>query len=294
MTMNKRSRTLTSYVGFVSPAVVFYAAIVLVPFLLGVFYSFTKWNGVSDHANWIGLKNYVYIFTKDGQAWQSFWFTLRFTAVTVVLSNVIAFFFALALVQAVKSARVLRTVFFLPNVIGGIILGFLWRFIFVRGFPSIGAATGIGFFNLAWLGNAATGYWGVVIVYVWKTAGYLMVIYIAAMINIDQSLLEAARIDGATGPQMLRRIIVPLVVPAITICLFLILSWSFKVFDVVFALTHGGPYRSTEAFALNIYFEAFSYGNYGIGSAKAVIFFIIVGIVTTLQVRLTQRWEIQA
>ncbi len=294
MRISKRTRTAAAYAGFVGPSIVFYIAIVLAPFLLGVYYSFTRWNGVNEHAVWVGLSNYGQIFGSDPQAWASFWFTVRFTAVTVVISNLLAFFFALALVQAVRSAKVLRTVFFLPNVIGGILLGFLWRFIFVRGFPSIGDATGIGFFNLAWLGDASTGFWGVVIVYVWKTAGYLMVIYIAALLNIDQSLLEASRIDGASGLQLLRRIIIPLVVPAITICLFLILSWSFKVFDVVFALTHGGPYRSTESFALNIYFEAFTYSRYGLGSAKAVLFFIIVGIITTLQVRLTQRWEIEA
>jgi raffinose/stachyose/melibiose transport system permease protein len=178
-------------------------------------------------------------------------------------------------------------------VIGGLILGFIWRFIFVQGFPAVGKLTGIGFFTLAWLGTPGTGFWGLVIVYIWKTAGYLMVIYIAALMNIDNSLIEAATIDGAPPRKILTRITIPLIVPAVTVCLFLMLSWSFKLFDVVFSLTQGAPYGSTETLALNIYNTAFFYNQYGFGSAKAIFFFILVGIITYTQVTLTKRREVE-
>jgi len=182
----------------------------------------------------------------------------------------------------------------LPNVIGGIILGFVWRFIFVNSFGTIGELTGIGFFELPWLGSPGTGFWGSVIVFVWQRTGYLMVIYIASLLNINEELIEAARIDGATGWQMLFRITIPLTVPAFTVCLFLVLSWTMKMFDVIFSLTSGGPFGSTETFAMNIYYEAFRYNNYGLGSAKAVLFFIVVGIISTTQVLVTKRWEVES
>ena len=275
------------------PGFLFFLGIVLISFVLGIYYSFTEWNGVDAEAVWIGFENYAEIFRGDEQAGVSASFTARFTFVSVVLANVIAFVLALALTRALKSANVLRTIIFLPNIIGGIILGFIWRFIFVNSFSTLGEMTGIGFFNLPWLGNAQTGFWGSVIVFVWQRTGYLMVIYIAAIISIDDNLIEAARIDGANGLQLLRRVIIPLTVPAITVCVFLALSWTTKMFDVIYALTQGGPYGSTETFAMNIYYEAFSSNNYGLGSAKAILFFVVVGVISTTQVLLTKRWEVE-
>jgi raffinose/stachyose/melibiose transport system permease protein len=188
----------------------------------------------------------------------------------------------------------MRTIIFLPNVIGGIILGFVWRFIFTNSFVSMGELTGIGFFELPWLGSPMTGFWGSVIVFVWQRTGYLMMIYVASILSIDETLLEAAHMDGATQFRMLKDIIIPLTVPAITVCVFLALSWTTKMFDVIFALTGGGPFGSTETFAMNIYYEAFQYNNYGLGSAKAIIFFIVVGIISTAQVLITKKWEVEA
>jgi len=283
---------MRDFAKFVAPATIFYVLIMVLPITLGVYYSLTEWNGVDQEARWIGIQNYLRLFATDSQALASFWFTIRFTLSTVVISNTLAFALALALSQPLKFRALFRAVFVLPNVIGGIILGFIWRFIFVRVFPSVGSATGISLFSLNWLGDPFTGYWGSVLVFVWKTTGYLMLVYMAAIVSIDSNLLEAAEIDGARPLQRLFRLIIPLVAPAFTICLFLSLSWSFKIFDVIFALTQGGPFRSTEAFALNIYFEAFSYSNYGMGAAKAVFFLVVVGAITLLQVRLTQRKEV--
>jgi raffinose/stachyose/melibiose transport system permease protein len=289
----KRLRAIKDDLLFIGPGFIFFAGIVLVSFVLGIYYSFTEWNGVDKEALWIGIQNFIEIFRGDEQAKVSALFTAKFTVVSVLIANVLAFALALALTRALKTDKVLRTIIFLPNIIGGIILGFIWRFIYVNTFETIGNLTGFGFFELPWLGTAETGFWGSVIVFVWQRTGYLMVIYIAAIIGISDDLLEAARIDGATGLQVLRRVILPLTVPAVTICLFLALSWTTKMFDVIYALTRGGPFGSTETFAMNIYFEAFSSNNYGLGSAKAIVFFIVVGIISTAQVLITKRWEIE-
>jgi raffinose/stachyose/melibiose transport system permease protein len=279
---------------FIAPGVVFFAGIVLISFVLGIYYSFTEWNGVDAEAIWIGIDNYVEVFSGDKQAGVSALFTLRFTIVSVIIANLLAFALALALTRALFTDQLMRTIIFLPNIIGGIILGFIWRFIFVNSFKSLGVLTDLSFFTAPWLGTAETGFWASVIVFVWQRTGYLMVIYIAAIIGIDEHLIEAARIDGASRLTMLTRIIVPLTVPAITVCLFLALSWTTKMFDVIYALTAGGPFGSTETFAMNIYYEAFSSNNYGLGSAKAIVFFVVVGVISVAQVLLTKRWEVEA
>ena len=179
----------------------------------------------------------------------------------VVVANLLGLALALILTQPMRFSRIYRVVFFLPNIIGGIILGFVWRFIFTNAVPRLAEVVPVGILQLPWLGDAQTGFWAAVIVFTWKSAGYLMVVYIAAIVSINEELLEAARIDGVSFWQMLMRIIVPLIVPAFTVCLFLMLSWSMKIFDVLFSLTQGGPYKSTESSALNIYYEAFQYNN---------------------------------
>lgn len=292
--VRNKAREIGNDALFIAPAVVFFTGIVIVSFFLGIYYAFTSWNGVSETARWIGTQNFRTIFLEDPQVGQSAWFTLRFTVTAVVVSNVVGLGLALILTQPLRGTNVYRAIFFLPNVIGGVILGFVWRFIFTNGIPTLGELVPIGFFQLPWLGTPATGFWATVIVFTWKTAGYLMVIYIAAIVTIDDSLLESARIDGANWYQMLIRIVFPLIVPAFTVCLFLMLSWATKIFDILFSLTKGGPYNSTEAFALNIYYEAFQYNNYGLGAAKAVLFFIVVGIITMAQVSLTKRLELES
>lgn len=293
--MNRRAlRELRDDALFMGPGFAVFSVIVLASFVMGIYYSFTRWNGVNKEAVWIGLQNYAAIFKGDEQAGVAAIFTLKFTVVSLILSNALAFALALVLTMKLRLVSVLRTVFFLPNVIGGIILGFVWRFIFITGFGALGETTGWSLFQLPWLGTPETGFWASVIVFVWQRTGYLMVIYIAAIVNINTDLLEAARIDGASSMQTLVKIIVPLVMPAFTVCLFLVLSWTTKMFDVIFSLTAGGPFGSTETFAINIYYEAFSYNNYGMGSAKAVLFFLVVGVISTLQVLITKRWEVES
>jgi len=293
--MNRKAlRDLRDDVVFIGPGFVVFAIIVLASFVMGIYYSFTEWNGVNKEAVWIGLQNYRDIFRGDEQAGIAAMFTLKFTIVTLILSNLLAFALALLLTMKLKLVSILRTVFVLPNVIGGIILGFIWRFIFITGFGALGEITGWSVFNLPWLGTPETGFWASVIVFIWQRTGYLMVIYIAAIVNINTELLEAARIDGASWSQTLTRIIVPLVMPAFTVCLFLVLSWTTKMFECDIFAHRRGPFGSTETFAINIYYEAFTYNNYGMASAKAVLFFLVVGVISTLQVLITKRLEVEA
>ncbi len=261
---------------------------------MGMYYSFTDWNGVAGTVTWIGLDNFKAIFSSDSDYFAAFWFTVTFTAVGVVLTNVMGFIIAYVLTKPLKMRNALRTIFFMPNVIGGLLLGFIWQFIFVKGFATLGELTGWSFFNLPWLGDEKTGFWGIVIVFVWQTAGYLMVIYIAALTNVPRDVMEAAEIDGASRMQVLRTVIMPLVMPAVTVCLFLAISWSFKMFDLNLSLTKGGPFKSTESVALNIYLEAFQNNRYGLGAAKAFIFFVIVALITLIQVRITKSKEVEA
>ncbi|MBB6694583.1 sugar ABC transporter permease [Cohnella xylanilytica] len=291
---NKNGEWLQQTV-FVGPGLLAFAIIVLVPFLLGFYYSFTEWNGLDlDKAKWIGMDNLHRIFTDDDKFWRSFWFTIRFTAITVVLANVLAFLLALSLSRPLKSRNALRTIFFLPNVIGGILLGYIWQFIFTKGFKTIGELTGWPTFELPWLGTPQTGFWGLVIVFVWQTAGYMMVIYIAAMVGVPKDLTEAAVIDGAGYWQTVRKVTIPLIMPAVTVCLFLTTSNAFKMFDLNLSLTKGGPGTSTQSLAYNVYAEALVNNRYGLGTAKAMIFFILVSVIAITQVWLTKRKEVEA
>ncbi|WP_088547675.1 carbohydrate ABC transporter permease [Paenibacillus aquistagni] len=290
----KKSSQIIQQLVFAGPATLFFILIIVIPFLLGLYYSFTNWNGVSGEVSWVGLSNYQQIFTSDDAFRTSFWFTAKFTVLGVLLTNVLGFFLAYLLTKPLKTRNILRTIFFMPNVIGGLLLGFIWQFIFVRGFTAIGDSTGWSFFTLPWLGTENTAFWAIVIVFVWQTAGYLMVIYISSLNNVPKDMIEAAEIDGANRFQMLRSIIIPLIMPAATICLFLAISWSFKMFDLNLSLTKGGPFGSTESVAMNIYNEAFSKNRYGLGTAKAIIFFLIVAIITSLQVKLTKSKEVEA
>lgn len=279
---------------FVGPAVLFFTIITIIPFLMGMYYSFTDWNGVSGDVSWVGIANFKAIFTNDSDFWSSFWFTVRFTVLGVILTNVVGFFLAYLLTKPLKTRNVLRTIFFMPNVIGGLLLGFIWQFIFIKGFATLGDMTGWSFFNLPWLGDATTGFWAIVMVFVWQSSGYLMVIYIASLSNVSKEVLEAAEIDGASRMQVLRNIVVPLIMPAVTIGLFLAISWSFKMFDLNLSLTKGGPFKATESVAMNIYNEAFLNNRYGLGTAKALLFFLIVAIITVIQVRVTKSKEVEA
>jgi raffinose/stachyose/melibiose transport system permease protein len=290
----KKMNKILTYAAFVGPALLIFIVIQIIPFLMGVYYSFTSWNGVSSIVEWVGLENYKKIFTNDKNFFHSFMFTTKFMLAAVIISNFIGFGFALLLTSALKTRNLLRTVFFIPNVIGGLLLGFIWQFIFVKGFASIGNLTGLSLFKLPWLGDEVTAFWGIVIVFAWQISGYMMVIYIAALQGVDHSLIESARIDGASNWTLLTRIIIPLILPAFTICFFLTISMAFKIFDINLSLTNGGPFNSTQSVAINIYQEAFQNNRYGLGTAKSILFFLVVAIFTSVQIWVTKKREVEA
>jgi len=280
------------YVLFIAPILVAFLAVVIIPALIGIYYSFTDWNGIVNEAKWIGIDNYLEIFTNREEFFNAFMFTAKITAVLVVTINLAGFGLALLVTRGLKFSNFLRSAFFVPNLIGGLILGFVWQFIFTKAFEFIGSKLGWEFMQ-GWLSTTTTGFWGLVILMTWQLSGYMMVIYIAALQNIPESLNEAAAIDGAGSFQRLRYITVPLIAPAVTVGLFLTLSNSFKLFDQNFALTAGGPYHSTQMLALNIYSTAFTFNKLGTAQAKAVLFFITVALITLTQMYYSKQREVE-
>lgn len=270
---------------FVLPTLVSFVTVFLIPFIMGIYLSFTKFTTV-DNAKWTGFDNYIKAFTQDENFINALWFTVKFTVVSVITINFFAFLLALLLTRAIKGTSFFRTVFFMPNLIGGIVLGYIWNLL-------INAILGMVGLDITY--DARYGFWGLVFLMNWQLIGYMMVIYIAGIQNIPHELNEAARIDGASSFSILRNITIPMVMPSITICLFLTLTNSFKLFDQNLALTGGAPARETSMLALDI-FNTF-YGRtgwQGVGQAKAVVFFIIVAAITFIQLKITSRKEVES
>ena len=269
---------------FVLPTLLAFTIGFIVPFIMGVYLSFCKFTTVTD-AKFVGLQNYVKIFTEDGTFGHALWYTTAFTVVSVVLINVIGFAVALLLTKKIKGTNIFRTVFFMPNLIGGIILGYVWQLLLNGLLLQI---------NKTLTYSSVYGFWGLVILMCWQQIGYMMIIYIAGIQNIPGELIEAAQIDGANKGQLLNHVIIPMVMPSITICTFLTLTNSFKLFDQNLALTNGEPSNMSEMLALNIYNTFYGRTGWeGVGQAKAVIFFILVGAIAMIQNRLTRSKEVQ-
>lgn len=277
---------------FVGPILLAFLMVVVIPTVVGIYYSFTDWNGIVNEPNWIGFDNYIKTLTDDENFLNSFVFTAKFAIVSVFTINFIGFGLALLVTKKMKISNFLRSVFFMPNLIGGIILGFVWQFIFTKAFESLGGTLGLNFLE-GWLSTTETGFWGLVILMSWQLSGYMMIIYIAAIQSIPDSLIEASQIDGANALQRLRHITLPLVAPAFTVGVFLSLSNAFKLFDQNLALTQGGPYRSTEMLALNIYKTAFTMNKLGLAQAKAVIFLLTVAVITLTQLYYSKKREVE-
>lgn len=281
------------YALFTLPLLLIFSIVVLVPFAIGIWYSFISWDGIPANAKvFVGFDNYVQIF-HDERFLKSAWLTIKFTFLALVIVNVMGLALSLLVTSKLRTSNLARTLFFMPNLIGGLILGYIWKFIFTDVFKYVGQNSGMDniFFN--WLLNPDYALYAIVIVFAWQMAGYTMIIYIAGIQGIPDDLMEAAKVDGANAWHKLTKIIFPLLMPSFTICLFLTLSGAFKIFDVNLSLTGGGPINSTEMFAMNIFNEIFGYSRYGIGQAKAIIFFVLVAAVTLIQVYITKKKEVQ-
>lgn len=268
---------------FVLPTLLAFIVMFIVPFLMGAYLSFSKFTTVTD-AKFIGIGNYLKVF-QDATFIHSFWYTALFTVATVILVNVLAFTVAMLLTRGFRGMNVFRTVFFMPNLIGGIVLGYVWQLLLN------GILAG---FSRTLTYSSVYGFWGLVVLTLWQQVGYMMVIYIAGIQNVSGDLIEAAEIDGAGGRQVLRHVILPMVMPSITICTFLTLTNSFKLYDQNLALTNGAPSRSSELLALNITNTFYGRPGFeGVGQAKAVIFFILVAVIAYIQNRATRSKEVQ-
>ena len=297
-----RPRNSLLFFLFLLPSVFAFCMVIVIPFFMGIYYSFTDWNAITGtKITWVGLKNYIAI-KSDVTFLNSFLVTVAYAIMNIIVLNVCAFFMALLVTSNIKFNGIYRAGFFLPNLIGGLILGYIWQFIFNNAIPAFGSMVGFTWLkeNL-FLANRYLALLAIVIVGTWQYAGYIMMIYVAAIQGIPPSLMEAAQIDGANYGQQLRHILFPLVAPAFTVSMFLALVNSFKQFDVNFALTAGGPsgmfmgkaLMTNEFLALNIYQTAFSFRQLAQGQAKAIIFFIVLALISLIQVRANKKREIE-
>lgn len=273
---------------FVGPTMAAFIIGFIVPFLQGLYLSFCQFTTIKK-AKWVGFDNYIRVFTDDPEPlMDSLGFTVAFAAVSIVLINVIGFLFALVLTRGLKGTNLFRTVFFMPNLIGGVVLGYIWQ-ILINGLLSV-----VGEPLLAL--NTTAGYWGLIVLMCWQQVGYMMIIYIAGLQSVPESLIEAAKIDGATSLQTLFKIKIPMIMQSVTICVFLTLTNSFKLFDQNMALTNGEPMNTTTMLALNIYKTFYNRTGAqwkGLGQAKAVIFCILVVLISFGQLRATRGKEVQ-
>ena len=283
--MKKHKAGLVESVLYPLPAMLLVSLVIYIPFLLSGFYSFTEWNGIARSPKWIGIGNFVSIFKGESAFFRTLIFTFKYTVFFMVFSNVVALALALALVKKIKGTNVLRGLFFIPYIMSMTIVGFIWRFIFSSGFDTLLKMTGWGIFRWSWLGDVNLAFFSVVIVGIWQSIGFYIVLYIAGLKTMPADVLEASVVDGVSGFSRLRWIILPLLAPSIATCMFMSLTNSLKIFDIILALTRGGPAGSTNSVTLGIYRNAFQNNRYGLGSAESLLFFIIVLLLTQVVLR---------
>ena len=268
---------------FLLPTLIAFTIGFIVPFIMGIWLSFCEFTTVTD-ATFVGLSNYIKAF-QDPVFLHSFWYTALFAVVSLVVINVIAFAIALALTQKLRGTNIFRTVFFMPNLIGGIVLGYIWQLIFNGLLAPFATALNL---------NEWYGFWGLIILVAWQQIGYMMIIYIAGLQSIPGDVMEATAIDGASGPQRLFKVTIPMMMPSITICTFLSVVNGFKLFDQNLSLTAGEPSKMSEMLALNIYNTFYGRTGWeGVGQAKAVVFFILVVAIGLIQLKATRSKEVQ-
>ncbi|MDD3219267.1 MAG: sugar ABC transporter permease [Lachnospiraceae bacterium] len=278
---------------FAGPAVFCFLAVVIIPFFYGLYLTFTGWDGISNAKPFVGFDNYIEVF-KDAEFWKSMWLTMRYVLVSVVLINVVGFALALLVTSKIKGKNFFRAGFFTPNLIGGIVLGYIWQFVFNKAFVGVGEALHFSFLSDSWLSDPVKAFWALVIVTVWQQSGYMMLIYISGLMGVSTDLLEAAKIDGCTQKQVTRKIILPLMASSFTVCLFLSITRCFMVYDVNLSLTEGGPFGTTIMAAMHVYNKAFSSKMYGVGQAEALILFLVIAVIAVTQSFIGKSKEVEA
>lgn len=293
MKTNTFSYKCRLYLMFAGVSTAVFAAVVIIPFIYGLYLTFTSWDGVSKQKPFVALQNYMATFA-DTAYWQALGRTMIYSAIAVILVNVVAFILAYMVTSGVKGQNFFRAGFFIPNLIGGIVLGYIWKFVFNRAFVALGESFSIGFLSTSWLATTNGAMLCLIIVSVWQYAGYMMLIYVAGFMSVSSDVLEAASIDGCTDVQTIWYISVPLMVSSFVQCLFLTITRCFMVYDVNLSLTNGEPFNSSVMGAMHVYNQAFTYKNYGTGQAEALILFIICAVVGVLQVYVGKKAEVSA
>ena len=294
MLKSKRKRKeVFDTVLYTLPAIVLVTMMMYIPFIMSGYYSLTKWNGIAKDAEFIGLDNFVTIFSKSKEFSNALIFTGKYTLLFIIFSNVLALFLAVCLTKKFKMANVLRGVFFIPYIMSMTIVGCIWKFIFTQGFARLADITGWGIWDMSWLGDPKLAFYSVVLVGVWQSLGFYIVLYIAGLQAVPADVLEAATVDGATGRQRFFKVTLPLLGPSMTTCIFMSLTNGLKVFDIILALTKGGPGASTYSVTLQIYKEAFQNNHYGLGSAESIIYFLVVLVVTQFVLKLFSSREVE-
>ncbi|MBQ9325558.1 MAG: sugar ABC transporter permease [Clostridia bacterium] len=281
------------FLSFAGPAVFFFICVVIIPLIYGIYLTFTDWNGLADTKNFVGLANYKETF-QDSAFWNTLLLTTGFSFLSVLFINVIAFLLAYLLTSGVKGQNFFRAGFFTPNLIGGLILGYIWQIFFSRVLTSLYTSIPIALFQKSWLSSPGTAFAALVVVQTWQLSGYMLLIYISGFVGISEDVIEAAKIDGANEQKTTLHIRLPLMVPSFVVCLFLSLTRSFKVYDLNLSLTAGGPYNSTKMTAMHIYTQAFENHRYGTGQAEALIFFIVIAIISLTQTYIGKKREVEA
>ena len=268
-----------------------FTVVLVVPFVNGFYYTFTDWDGFKVD-KFVGFSNYSESFA-DPKFWSTLKFTGLFVVVSLILVNVVAFGLALIVTSNLRSRNFLRTLFFVPNLVGGVVLGVIWQFIFNSAIVALANKYDWELFKQSWLQDTNKAFWALIIVTVWQSSVYMMIVYITGLVSIENDVLEASQIDGASPLRTLFAIKIPLMAQAFTIALFLTLRAGFMAYDVNVALTGGGPFRTTELISLHIFQDAFGEGNFGTGQSKAVIMFIVVALAALIQVTVSKRYEVQ-
>ena len=292
-TTRKKINSALLFAAFTGPALLFVFFATNIPFLMNLYYSVFDWNGISSSMKYVGLNNFIKLFTSDRLFGKSVLFTARYAVFYVAIVNALALTIAVSLSKPKRINNFGRSFYYVPYIISLTALSLIWKFIFGPGFESLAALTGWEFFNWSWVGSSGLAFYVVVIMTVWQNVGFYMIIYIAGLMAVPQDTLEAATIDGATSLQTFRYITFPLIMPAVSICLLTSITFALKLFDVILVFTKGGPANSTVSVAFNIYREAFSSNRYGMATAKSLVFFVAVLIVTLVQTRITKSKEVE-
>ena len=292
MKQNTLSYKVKQYLMFAGPGTILFFCVVIVPFLYGVYLTFTSWDGVSAKKPWVGLANYAAAFA-DKDYWAALGRTAIYSVFAVVLINILAFFLAYLVTSGVKGQNFFRSGFFVPNLIGGIVLGYVWKFVFNRAFVALGSAIAGGTAPSI-LSTPKGAMLALIIVSVWQYAGYMMLIYVAGFMSVSEDVKEASSIDGCNASQTMWNVTVPLMRASFVQCLFLSITRCFVVYDVNLSLTKGEPFGSSVMAAMHVYNQAFTYKNYGLGQAEALILFLVCAIVGVTQVMIGKQGEVEA